>query len=907
MNSYPSDITFKYPWRSYQQKVLQELEEHLKDNRLHVIAPPGSGKTVLGLEVARRINKPTLILAPSIAIKNQWVDRFVELFLQTKRIPQWISTDIHNPEFLTVTTYQALHTAISGTAPIKEEDNEDEDPIETEEVRSVESDLAALIEKYKRISLGTIVVDEAHHIKNAWWTSLSLLKQHLPVTVVGLTATPPYDVSPAEWERYIELNGPVDSEISVPELISEGDLCPHQDYVYFSKPTVAETSDIHNARTLAEKWFLDLSRDKTLIEALSSHPVFKLPLQNIEWILDNVEFYSSILIFLNANMIAVPRVHFTIIGDRTFAFPSLTESWLEKVLQFYLYEDKEHFSVYHEHRLTTERELKKAGIIERKQVRFSLPKYIGSVLNTSTQKLDSIRTIIQHEYSAMGNDLRCVVLTDYIRSEYLSTKKNNDNSSEVMGALPIFETLRKGADKTFPMAVLTGSLVVLPVSIVASLRSYISKDKQSKLRTKPYPHDSTYCILQNTGSIKQNEVRLITRLFEDGGIKVLIGTKSLLGEGWDAPSMNTLILASFIGSYVSSNQMRGRAIRTSKKNAQKTSNIWHLVCLDPTVSDGGVDVQILRRRFQSFVGISLDEAGGIENGVRRLKIPDEGISAADAEKYNLQSMRISQQRVQLQQRWLLAIQNGTALIEQVKIPFAKKEDYQKVKRLYYSKTVKNVLIELGFGVLAFIEQVIAAFVRGSRSFHSAAELLFAVKLAGIAGLVIFGRRTLRTMYYYVKYRDIAKDAHAIANALLKTLIDAGNIKSDPNKITLHCDVNEYGAIYSHLEGGTTYEKSLFIASFQEILSRIENPRYLVIRKNLVMSLIMQKDYHAVPEIIARNKKFVELLKRHWKEKVGNCNMIYLRTVRGRRLLLQARMSALSSQFAPRSERVNIWK
>jgi hypothetical protein len=38
------------------------------------------------------------------------------------------------------------------------------------------------------------------------------------------------DVSPFEWQRYEELCGPVDAEVSVPELVLEGDLCPHQDY-----------------------------------------------------------------------------------------------------------------------------------------------------------------------------------------------------------------------------------------------------------------------------------------------------------------------------------------------------------------------------------------------------------------------------------------------------------------------------------------------------------------------------------------------------------------------------------------------------------------------------------------------------------------------------------------------------
>jgi len=88
LTEYPKAIKFKYPWRKYQLRVLEELQEHLKDGHLHVVAPPGSGKTVLGLEVAIRINKPTLILAPTRAIRNQWIQRFCELFLQSDTV-QW--------------------------------------------------------------------------------------------------------------------------------------------------------------------------------------------------------------------------------------------------------------------------------------------------------------------------------------------------------------------------------------------------------------------------------------------------------------------------------------------------------------------------------------------------------------------------------------------------------------------------------------------------------------------------------------------------------------------------------------------------------------------------------------------------------------------------------------------------
>ncbi|WP_312324347.1 DEAD/DEAH box helicase family protein [Soonwooa sp.] len=105
MISFPKDISFKYPWRDYQQRLLENFKTYLQDNQIHIIAPPGSGKTVLGIEMLLRINKPTLILAPTNTIKNQWLDRFLTLFLDLKEKPDWISLDVNKPAFLTIDTY----------------------------------------------------------------------------------------------------------------------------------------------------------------------------------------------------------------------------------------------------------------------------------------------------------------------------------------------------------------------------------------------------------------------------------------------------------------------------------------------------------------------------------------------------------------------------------------------------------------------------------------------------------------------------------------------------------------------------------------------------------------------------------------------------------------------------------
>jgi len=237
--SFPESMVFQKTWRSYQARILEHLDRYLDDRRLHIIAAPGSGKTVLGLEVVRRINRPTLVLAPTITIRNQWADRLVDHFLPGgEPRPSWVSVDLKNPALLTIATYQALHSLCSGEVD-KESEQINEEEINNHSRNEFKDDvdgscpteaLAQLPEQLKNANFKTLVVDEAHHLRAEWWKTLTFVVEHLNTpTVVALTATPPYDVSPFEWQRYEELCGAADAEVSVPELVLQGDLCPHQD------------------------------------------------------------------------------------------------------------------------------------------------------------------------------------------------------------------------------------------------------------------------------------------------------------------------------------------------------------------------------------------------------------------------------------------------------------------------------------------------------------------------------------------------------------------------------------------------------------------------------------------------------------------------------------------------------
>ncbi len=58
--------------------MLDNSQKHLKDKRIHIVAAPGRGKTILGLELVRRQNAPALVMSPSVTIRQQWGERIVE-------------------------------------------------------------------------------------------------------------------------------------------------------------------------------------------------------------------------------------------------------------------------------------------------------------------------------------------------------------------------------------------------------------------------------------------------------------------------------------------------------------------------------------------------------------------------------------------------------------------------------------------------------------------------------------------------------------------------------------------------------------------------------------------------------------------------------------------------------------
>jgi hypothetical protein len=476
-----------------------------------------------------------------------------------------------------------------------------------------------------------------------------------------------------------------------------------------------------------------------------------------------------------------------------------------------------------------------------------------------------------------------------------------------LGAIPIFEHLRRRTRGSLLLGVLTGTIIIIPTASLEKLRRILTHHSSDDLTTVPLSYDEHYVLIRLNEKIQNAIVYAVTKVFEGGGIEVLVGTTSLLGEGWDAPAINSLVLASTVGSYMLSNQMRGRAIRTLRDDPEKTANIWHLVCIDPTAEEGGDDLQLMERRFKAFVGVSHRENGGIENGIGRLDLPTFISSPATVEHTNERMLASAVNRERLGRRWKEALEKGTTQVEEIKIPFVANQNYRGVTSLHYRKTIAYIIGELVLGLMVFGQGMLRGLADAWRGFQKIEDLFIWVTAIGVAGMIVLGGKLIKTFRICLKYRDIAEDVHGIGEALVESLIIVGSIHTERSRLKVVSHKDDRGAVYCHLEGGTTYEQSIFISSLMETIGVVNNPRYVIARLGVFLRLISQKDYHSVPESIGRRKEFAEHFQQQWEKYVGPCRLIYTRMVEGRKLLLRSRFHSLASEFEGRSERVSLWR
>ena len=885
-------LSFKGQWRQYQQRILDKSESFMGDGKIHLVAAPGSGKTTLGIEFIRRFGNPTLILVPTVTIRQQWVDRIKQAFLSdVNQAEQLISQDLKRPKMITVATYQALHSAMNqvvGDGLIEDTD----DTAQQEHFNFQDFDIRKTFEDK---DLGTLCLDECHHLRNEWWKSLESFRKAFPkIKMISLTATPPYEGEPALWERYISMCGEIDEEITVPELVKEGTLCPHQDYVYFAFPTKEERTQLDQFEKQKLNFLTKLSTDINFSNTIQSSPALSNQISDDD-LLANPKYLSAILIFLRSKELPFPQRFQELLATKTL--PTFTLEWFETLLNGVIFQVPNWFGFTEEAFNQLKSDLKANGLIERNQVKLIRNKKQDVLLNQSLGKLNAVRDIFKAEYQSLGNNLRQLVLTDFIRKDFQVHLGDKNAQFTQLGVLSYFESIRSEMIEqswTVPIAVLTGSLVIIPTSAKEHLERLIPNSRLSYDIIGQLSQED-YLKVSVSGS-HHDLVTALTQLFQEGYIQVIIGTKSLLGEGWDAPCVNSLILASFVGSFMLSNQMRGRAIRVWPDNPDKTSNIWHLVSInlsprkwfefqndeenyDETLElqlyGLSPDLDLLDRRMTQFLGLHYSELT-IESGIDRLDLNQITFSQKGLEKLNQNAITLSQKRQELKDRW----QQALPLNEEMEVANEVEVDKQFLPLAYLNDWMKALLISQALAVTYFIIDLGRYLIVGKPFNQSLPIFLLALLV-----LAIFWGR-------YFIYKSPYKRLEIFGKAIHQALLDSGQIETEESAPRVVKDSKQaiYNAIY--LKGASMREKEIFAQALTEFFAPIENQRYILKSCHKVKD---QTEFFAVPSMFEKRKADAESFLQHIQKSVGKYNLIYTRSVQGRPILLEARIKALGNK------------
>lgn len=884
------DMTFKGTWRDYQTRVLEEMDEHFDDDRLHVVAAPGAGKTVLGLEIVRRIGRPALVFAPTIAIREQWAQRLHSLFLDTRIDTGALSRDLADSRELTLATYQSL------------------DSLRRDE------ELDALIEKLNAHGPLTLVLDEAHHLRREWWKCLNELARRLEdVRLVSLTATPPYDASFAEWSRYEELCGPIDLEIGIPELVRNGDLCPHQDHLILSEPTEDALAMLDRRRAAIGQLHLELREDDGLLDRLAEHPWLTDSEAHVAEILEAPEMLSAVLVLLASAGRKLPRPPLKLLGVSARNVPPASLFWLERFLDGVVSQHAATFPLDQARLKSLRHRLDGDGLIEGGRVRLQHTRSAFKLLTSSLAKLDSIVDIAKAELDALDDNLRMVVLSDHIRAGELPSRADAAFKPAKLGVVPIFEKLRRSGIADEYLGVLTGSLVILPRRALPDLHEVAEElhlDPDA-FRSGDLPgcpgHVRIECRAGGTAEL----VLLVTALFARGDVRILVGTQSLLGEGWDAPTLNSLVLASNTASFMLSNQMRGRAIRIDPAKPHKVANIWHLATVDPRdreswdalvstfnwgfLNDAGsrglTDLEMVARRFEAFEGISNGSSPLIEDGIARLGLdPSKPVASA-----NLQTFAVAADRRAIAERWRVSLGEGSerAQVRETAAP------------CYAPRALSwfDTLQALGWSAA------------GSGAFAAANELRELASYQGI-GVIAMGVAGVATLASLPKLAKAARlvwrngslegSLEAVTSVILRSLVDADIISRrelDAARIEIRTSLDGRKDIV--LTGVSRATERQVMQAITEILGAVQNPRYLLVR-NSRLGLRKRVDYHAVPAALGARKENAERFAELWRGNVGSSKLVFTRTAEGRRTLLRARASSFAAGFTRIVDRRSVW-
>jgi superfamily II DNA or RNA helicase len=964
-------LEFRGTWRHYQALALEAFERDRAAGRLstHLVAPPGSGKTLLGFEVLRRLGSPALVLAPNTAIQAQWT-RTGAAF---GAAPGTVAATPGVP--VACLTYQALARLEDPGAALRDAaaarwaaeraaaTGQDAAAVAAEAAawtgaaaRRRTRELARVTASLKRgIARGehavagagagaplrladllapgarervdalrasgvrTVVLDECHHLASMWGYVVRAVLDELGagVHVVGLTATPPDELTTEEAELYAGLLGPVDFQVPTPAVVRDGHLAPFQELAWLTEPLDGEQRwlDEHETRFRElvtglldvddqgpldlGQWVITRVRHRTLPgQDESEVPWTDFQRRHPALAAAGVRFLGSAGLPLPPG---APR------GEAYRRPPDLAdwvvllEDWVLRCLD--VQADPEAGA----RREAVAAALRDLGYqLTRTGIRRAASD-VDRLLTGSAAKPLALVEVLGAEAAARGTDLRAVVLCD----AELSGARPDGELRDVLD--PDAGTARAAVRA---LADDPRTAVLRPMLVSGRGLRCAEADARALVDALAATGEPGEWVvgaaagglveLRGPGDWRPRRwAGLATAIFTAGRTRALVGTRSFLGEGWDAPCVNCLVDLTSAATGVSVRQMRGRSLRLDPADPEKLASNWDVVCVAPRHAQGEADYDRFVRKHRHLHAPADD--GTLEAGVGHVH-PDLspfGPPPADHFAEIARTMtRRAADRDAARSRWRIgAPYEGHEVETLVLHPRRAGAPPRAGDDAPPPALAQRTL--LGTGAVGAAAAVGGALAGGPLVL---AGLLPAGALGAAA--VARARRTARRF-------PAAAPLDRIARAACDAYVALGELRPAA-AASLAFEPRASGYLRCRLRAATPEEAARVTAALDALLGPVERPRYLVSRliappdpSAAALLLIaagsrapLATAWHAVPDDLGRRKDRAETFAQAWRRWLGPAELRFTQREGPGRTALAA---AAAQEWSYDTQRRAIWQ
>jgi superfamily II DNA or RNA helicase len=643
------DLTPGFTWRESQRHLL-DLCAHVTDGRWHLCAPPGAGKTLVGLDLARRVGGRTLVLSPTTAIRDQWLDA-ISLFGGDP--DTFASTDLDRPAELYSVTYQLLgnpgqaeddlraaarrlwlaeveartgDAAADRVAVVERDDPKRARQELNRHVRALRRSLATgehlglapeqllgartaeLVERLATMKIACVVLDECHHLLDWWALVASTLVERLgEVAVIGLTATLPDPGTAREELNYTGLLGPVDAELHLAAMVAEGGIAPWRDGLRVARLAPEEAAFLDDWAT---------AFGERLDSVLLGEPFIGWAVGRIEnaaaeaqwdhfWDTDPL-VASATARWWQARGMALPEdpppdsAGPLSLDDRLL----LVDAWLhapDAAIPTELREDTQQILRRHGLAITT------AGLRWNRSV-------ADIVCSRSTAKGQAAGEILAGEAVSRGDGMRALVVVERDRATSPPAAVRGLLGEDAGTAARVLAAVCQHG----PLGVMcvTGRGAWCDAVSAAAIENAVNVAAEDGRWVSSRGCDIP-SVVELTGHGGQWEpthwLRAAHAALDAGAARTLVATRGLVGEGWNYPGLNVLVDLTEVASPTAMTQLRGRALRLDPAATDKVASLWDVVIAHPTAHG---DWSRFRRRQSRWWGPDGD--GAVVTGAQKI-------------------------------------------------------------------------------------------------------------------------------------------------------------------------------------------------------------------------------------------------------------------------------------------------